>query len=323
MALMLRIVVIGGLLLGIAITGLGLLVDRWPYLELLNHGRPAVVLGVLALTGLAVMTGRTPLIVAATGVVLANVVLFAFALQGLAAAPTSTDARFARIITYNLWFGNQKLDEVASFLNSADADVAVLEEVMPSQRDKLRYLLKAKYPYMIGQFDVVMFAKYPVREGGKIIGDRSGRRGRKSMLLWTTFEIKGVVFDIAGVHLAYPFNARDQATYMPTLIEFARNRERPLIVAGDFNLTPWSVKLQRFTRETGLQRYNTFMPTWPMNRLWPFVAIDNIFASAEFAPIKVETGPPVGSDHRPLIADIALAHDNVVRKNVTLSANYP
>ena len=93
---------------------------------------------------------------------------------------------------------------------------------------------------------------------------------------------------------------------MPKLIDFARNRERPLIVAGDFNLTPWSVKLQRFTRETGLKRYNTFTPTWPMNRLMPFVTIDNIFASKQFEPLKVETAPAIGSDHRPIIADIAL-----------------
>jgi endonuclease/exonuclease/phosphatase (EEP) superfamily protein YafD len=306
MALALRLAVIAGVLGGIVVTALGMLVDRWPVLELFNHGRPAVMLAVFVVAGFAVLTGRKPLMIAAAGVVVANLVLFAFALQG-AAAPAGKPDRFARIVTFNVWSGNRHTDDIAQFLVNTDADVVVLEEIVTPQREKLRMLLKDKYPYFIGRYDVVMFSKYPISEAGQIRGGSTNPRARRAMLTWTTVDIKGVPVDIAGVHNAYPFNATDQAAYMPTLIDFARERERPLIVAGDFNLTPWSVKLQRFAQETGLRRFNTFMPTWPMNRrtLPPFVAIDNIFASPEFARIDVETGPPLGSDHRPLIADIA------------------
>ncbi|MGZ5894986.1 MAG: endonuclease/exonuclease/phosphatase family protein [Xanthobacteraceae bacterium] len=309
MALALRIVEIGGLLASIAVTALGLLVDRWPLFELLNHGRPAVVLGVLVIAGLAVLTGRKPLMIAAASIVAANIGLFVFALQGTATAAGAPAKRFARIVTFNVWMGNRHMDEVAKFLNDADADVVVLEELMPWQRDGLRYLVKDRYPYSIGRYDVVMFSKYPIKEAGEIRGASDNPRARRAMLTWTTVEISGMTFDIAGVHNAYPFNALDQAAYMPTLIEFARDRERLLIVAGDFNLTPWSVKLQRFGSNTGLRRFNTFTPTWPMNRrtLPPFVAIDNIFASPEFALIDIKSGPALGSDHRPLVADIALA----------------
>jgi endonuclease/exonuclease/phosphatase (EEP) superfamily protein YafD len=309
MALALRLAVIAGVLGGIVVTTLGMLVDRWPVLELFNHGRPAVVLAVFVVAGFAVLTGRKPLMIAAAGVVVANLVLFAFALQGAAAAPAGSPDRFARIVTFNVWSGNRQIDDIAQFLVATDADVVVLEEIVTSQRERLRLLLKAKYPYFIGRYDVVMFSKYPISAAGQIRGGSTNPRARRAMLTWTTVEIKGTTFDIAGVHNAYPFNATDQATYMPTLIDFARERERPLIVAGDFNLTPWSVKLQRFAQETGLRRFNTFTPTWPMNRrtLPPFVAIDNIFASPEFARIDVKVGPPLGSDHRPVIADIALA----------------
>jgi endonuclease/exonuclease/phosphatase (EEP) superfamily protein YafD len=81
-------------------------------------------------------------------------------------------------------------------------------------------------------------------------------------------------------------------------------------MAGDFNMSPWAEKLQRFERASGLARYNTFHFTWPMERgdvpLLPFVAVDNVFASPSFAKISVTGGPRLGSDHRPIIVDLAL-----------------
>jgi len=88
-------------------------------------------------------------------------------------------------------------------------------------------------------------------------------------------------------------------------------RSLPIVVTGDFNLTPWADRLKQFTRVTGLGRFNTFILTWPMrwrnDPVVPMVAIDNVFASREFAKIAVIGGVRQGSDHRPIIADIALA----------------
>ncbi len=75
-------------------------------------------------------------------------------------------------------------------------------------------------------------------------------------------------------------------------------------------MAPWTVKLKTFTKATGLGRFNTFYPTWPMRwrdiRLLPVFPIDNVLASRHFASIKLIVGPYLGSDHRPVIADIAL-----------------
>jgi endonuclease/exonuclease/phosphatase (EEP) superfamily protein YafD len=42
-------------------------------------------------------------------------------------------------------------------------------------------------------------------------------------------------------------------------------------------------------------------------RLPPLVAIDNLFASRHFAKLAAATGPFLGSDHKPVIVDLALA----------------
>ena len=84
-------------------------------------------------------------------------------------------------------------------------------------------------------------------------------------------------------------------------------------MAGDFNMSPWTEKLQRFERGSGLKRYNSFHPTWPIAKgglpLVPLVAIDNLFASPRFAKIDMTPGPRLGSDHRPIVVDIALQPD--------------
>ena len=45
---------------------------------------------------------------------------------------------------------------------------------------------------------------------------------------------------------------------------------------------------------------------WRQYPLVPVVAIDNVFASREFTKIATIGGARQGSDHRPIIADIAL-----------------
>ena len=72
-------------------------------------------------------------------------------------------------------------------------------------------------------------------------------------------------------------------------------------------MTPWTHRLKGFTEATGLQHFNTVLPTWPArSRGVPPFPIDNVFASTHFAKIAISAGPWLGSDHRPVIADIAL-----------------
>jgi endonuclease/exonuclease/phosphatase (EEP) superfamily protein YafD len=116
---------------------------------------------------------------------------------------------------------------------------------------------------------------------------------------------------VVGVHVARPFYPVLQHQDITTLTQFVRTRRLPLIVAGDFNMTPWTDQLQAFTRATGLGRFNNFNFTWLMRwRNYPFTplfAIDQVFASPSFTKIATWGGPRLGSDHRPVVADIALA----------------
>ena len=67
----------------------------------------------------------------------------------------------------------------------------------------------------------------------------------------------------------------------------------------------------------GLWRHPDFIKLWSAETVsqfgtqftllaLPLVAIDNVFASSQFARIAVAPGPRLGSDHRPIVADLAL-----------------
>jgi len=77
------------------------------------------------------------------------------------------------------------------------------------------------------------------------------------------------------------------------------------IIAGDFNPSPISWKLNKLTAEAGLLRHATVGASWPAHRLTPFVLLDNLLSSPNVRSV-VSYGPgQLGSDHRPLTFDLA------------------
>jgi endonuclease/exonuclease/phosphatase (EEP) superfamily protein YafD len=300
---------VAGVVVGAGLTLLGLLARWWPALDIVNNGLLFVTAGALVLVCLALALRDWRLIVAAALLAAVNIMLLVAALPGAAAQAAPGSPRFLRVVTFNLWHYNDRMDEVAKFLAATDADAVVLQEVGKPHAALLRQALQSHYPYSVGDWGIIILSKHPILADGRI--DRPGYPPWISLMLrWVRLEVNGMKFELTGIHLARPFYPELQEQDIEALIAFAGGRTLPLVVAGDFNMSPWTEKLGRFERRSGLKRYNTFHPTWPMLRrgvpLLPLVAIDNVFASPQFAKIALMPGPRLGSDHRPIVADLAL-----------------
>ncbi len=305
----LRAIVATGLVVGVALLALCVLANWCPPLDIVNDGLPFLAAGSVALLALAFTTGSRKRIGAAAILLALVFTLLLSGLPGMAPQAPDGSERFLRVVTFNLWGRNDHhLDRVAALLADADADAVVLQEARGHHTAFLE-TLSTRYPHRTGENGLVILSKYPILSDNRI--DREGYPPWISlMVLRATLDVNGKPVDLAGVHLARPFYPELQQADIVALTRFVQDHRGPLILADDFNMTPWTVKLKGFTDATGLGRFNTFHPTWPMHwhelPLLPFVAIDNVFTSRHFANIATKLGPRLDSDHRPVIADIAL-----------------
>ncbi|MEZ5826997.1 MAG: endonuclease/exonuclease/phosphatase family protein [Hyphomicrobiales bacterium] len=308
MSKFLKLLVTAGLLFSAGLTALGVLANWFPALDIVNNGLPIYFVGTLALLALAFAAGGRKLIGAAAVLLAVIVVLLLAGIQGGAPQAPDGSKTFLRVATFNLWGPNDDIDRIAAFFAETNADAVVLEEVR-SHHAPLLEALRTRYPYRAGDDGLVILSKHPIVEDSRL--DRPGYPPWISLMVRRAkLDVTGTMVELAGVHLARPFYPDLQYADIVALTAFVQSRSGPLNLAGDFNMAPWTVKLKTFTRATGLGRFNTFCPTWPARRhdirLLPILPIDNVFASSDFASIRLSVGPYLGSDHLPVITDIAL-----------------
>jgi len=103
-----------------------------------------------------------------------------------------------------------------------------------------------------------LFSRHSYINGGSI-----ERTESNPGVVWAPIRQENISYEFIGVHLADPFHAREQSRHFDWLIHYIHSRARPLIVAGDFKLTPFSAKLTKFALATGLKRHATLLATWP------------------------------------------------------------
>ena len=97
------------------------------------------------------------------------------------------------------------------------------------------------------------------------------------------------------------------------LLERVRQEDEPVIVAGDFNFTDEAANAGAL-RGAGLVSAHDLAgtgrdSTWPFaptsRRYLPGVRIDHVFLDRRLTCTKFEIAGDSGSDHRPIVADVA------------------
>jgi endonuclease/exonuclease/phosphatase (EEP) superfamily protein YafD len=240
----------------------------------------------------------------------AGAVLSAWPLAGYVALPPQVAAAGAerfRVVSFNVWFRNHDLTRIAAYLEQTDADAIVLQELGASQAQQLRALLKA-YPHSYVEprrYGAALFTRWPIVASQSMLLSPDGARGVHAVLDW-----RGSPVALLGVHLHWPLgpdNSRLRNQELGSIAAFARNQHVPLIVAGDFNITPWSAHYGELLRASSLSdcaAERSLAPTWPSQFPPLGISIDHCLFSREWRSLDVRLGPSLGSDHRALIADL-------------------
>lgn len=120
----------------------------------------------------------------------------------------------------------------------------------------------------------------------------------------------GETVRLLAIHPRPPIPGKDSGTRDAELVVSARDvvdSPHPVIVAGDLNDVPWSPTTRLFRQlaevidpRIGRGFYATFNAGFP-GMDWP---LDHVFASQDFTLVSADTGPDIGSDHRPFIVEL-------------------
>ncbi|ODT87445.1 endonuclease/exonuclease/phosphatase family protein [Phenylobacterium sp. SCN 70-31] len=214
-----------------------------------------------------------------------------------------------KIIQFNAFKKNADIRAVADWLIAEDPDIVTIQET----RHDLRDLLLARTTWHVAgrKEHVMIFSREP-----RLGMTRPKPVVRDLTFINATYPGPGGPYEVVTVHFDWP-NASTYRNQYAALAEVvaARPRER-MILAGDFNTTPWSFAMRRTDHALGLRRLDRAAWSFPA-RLgalpWPVqvLPIDHVYAGPGWRLVGLRRGPSLGSDHRPLIVELAPAMPEV------------
>ncbi len=146
-----------------------------------------------------------------------------------------------------------------------------------------------------------VLSRWPVIEGTKQCFDRDGA----SAMQVTTDHGD---FWIISVHLNWPYPYR-QAEQVKRLSPQIQKLKGAKIVAGDFNMVPWSYTMHRIAKDAQVKRIGKVEPTLDLPGIPMGVTIDHVL-SPKNTTGAVYVRPKLGSDHYGLVAKISLGNED-------------
>ncbi len=286
------------------------------YFDILSHFAPFWLLGAVAcgLCGAALAKGVTRrhlIIVGSVGFAAAALLVAPEVLRprSAPAAPDATER--IRVIQFNAWEFNREPEAAAEWIAGETPDVVAVEEIPPALWAALERRgfhgergvdwslaifsrsARLREPFMVPLADWPLLPEF-----ARASFAAPGGRG---------------AFSVVAVHLRWPTkpDAWRQTLRLAEFLDLYQSDR--LIVVGDFNLTPWSSTLRQLDHRFGLERRDRALPTWPAKvsvegRQYATPAIlpiDHVYAGSAWRTIMVRRGPSMGSDHYPIVVDLA------------------
>jgi len=306
--------VLGAVALAGALMALGGLVD--PRLDVAAHLAPLWLAGALVALVCAALppggwTARALAGLGVLGAVASGFLIVPEFVRPIRPSGPAGAAPILRLIQFNAWDLSPDPARGAAWVAAQHPDVVTVEELTPAFQAALQahglLLIKG-----VGSTAIFSFAQ------------RGHHPFQVPMSDWpklpefarATFPAPdgGAPFSVVAVHFSWPNIASrwgQREAFAELLDRYPRDR---LILAGDFNLTPWSFALRAFDRRIGLERRDRAIGSWPAMQWWQgrlvmlpaALPIDHIYAGPGWRTVRLIRGPRVGSEHYPLVIDLAL-----------------
>lgn len=217
------------------------------------------------------------------------------------------------VVVCNLYSGNPEAELAAQRLLSYDADVVVLLEVSPEWMPHLKQLSDV-YPHgkfipRDDNFGIGLLSRFPLRE---ITQKNFGSTSLPSLIA----ELEDWPLTIVATHPLPPmgmtYSDRRNRQLMD-IASYCRESPREMIVAGDLNITPWSIHFGQLLRQGNLRDSSAglgIQPSWPAWTGLPLLPIDHVLVSDRITVANRYIGETIGSDHHPVIVKLILPENS-------------
>lgn len=213
-----------------------------------------------------------------------------------------------RIVAFNVDGANHHYDKLAPLVERLKPDILGLTELTPAWANTAAVASPSVRPRrLVPQQNVYGMGVLSVDPPSTVSVERFPPSG--PITLVARFDIAGRPLTFVLVHVHTSFAGSVHERELRALAAARPQLGRRLVVCGDFNTVPWSAQLGEFAESTGLR--DAFAGSWPVYS-WPAwspllrVPLDHCLVSDGLSVRGRSFGPSSGSDHFPLIINLAL-----------------
>jgi endonuclease/exonuclease/phosphatase (EEP) superfamily protein YafD len=261
---------------------------------------PLIILLGLALSATFAIVGRNPrtLVVAASVLVLGVVVVLG------PRAPQSTPAPVEplRVLSANVFYGNETPDLAARVLARSDADVVVAVETGDDFAELLAALDHERTFEVLGP-EIVVRSRYPIR-ALPLSSALSDRRAIRVLVERPEGEV--ILYAVHALNPAYESTFARQLDYVTRLSRAAQRETDPAVIAGDFNMSDRELGYRRMTsvfRDAGRAGWAPDTYDFSFWRVL-FLRIDYVFIPRSWCSAAAGRVDVPGSDHEGVVATV-------------------
>jgi endonuclease/exonuclease/phosphatase (EEP) superfamily protein YafD len=231
------------------------------------------------------------------------------ALIPTATAASGTPAGSLRLVVANLEVGNTDFEAVRRLVRRTHPDVLALTELTPALATRIEPALHGYRGRVTATrtdaYGIGVYSRRPVRSARIVHWPTDGPPS-----VVVRIRVAGKPVSVVVTHVHTPFAGSIHVRQLAALADARPALGRRAAVCGDFNTPPWSGPLRDFAADADLRdlyggsAWSAYSwPTWsPLLR----VPLDNCFVSEGVAVRDHFDGPDDGSDHRPLVVDLAV-----------------
>lgn len=251
-----------------------------------------------------------------------------------ALAPNQKALKLVSINIEFMFLGNEVLQ---AFLQKENPDILLLQEVV--WRRQIKRWTDRSLPigsagqhgfpefYHVGQLgEHAVYSKLPILSIDERVIEGTLHEGARDfyspdrLLMHLTLDTGEKPLNLVVVHSDSPrskvrwINKQNYFDEVDTVLSEIRSKnDSDIVVMGDWNSSPWSKRFQKTLSDNDLK--TAYPDGWPQNTRFFYdyrlqkilgATVDHIAVSDDVKFIDISLGSHIGSDHLPLIAEIAL-----------------